>query len=116
MTKLKAVPGVREVRSPLDQDGAQQISPTDPRIAFAEIQFEGTSKQHHVPEATATAVEATAQAAASPSLQIELSGDLFQHQPSLGPAEGIDLLMRHGAEGLIVTPDLERFETPGLHR
>jgi thiamine biosynthesis lipoprotein len=34
----------------------------------------------------------------------------------LGPAEGIDLLIRHGAEGLIVTPALERFETPGLHR
>jgi thiamine biosynthesis lipoprotein len=34
----------------------------------------------------------------------------------LGPAEGVDLLMRHGAEGLIVTPGLERFETPGLHR
>jgi thiamine biosynthesis lipoprotein len=34
----------------------------------------------------------------------------------LGPAEGIDLLVRHGAEGLIVTPALERFETPGLPR
>src|SRR4051812_8389148 len=92
MTKLKAVPGVREVRSPLDPEGAQQISPTDPRIAFAEVQFEGTSKQHHVPEATATAVENVAHAAGSPTLQVELSGDLFQHQPSLGPAEGIGLL------------------------
>ena len=34
----------------------------------------------------------------------------------LGPAEGLDLLVRHGADGLIVTPTLERFETPGLHR
>jgi thiamine biosynthesis lipoprotein len=34
----------------------------------------------------------------------------------LGPDDGIDLLLRHGAEGLIVTPSLERFETPGLHR
>jgi thiamine biosynthesis lipoprotein len=34
----------------------------------------------------------------------------------LGPAEGIDLLVRHGAEGLIVTPALDRFETPGLRR
>jgi FAD:protein FMN transferase len=34
----------------------------------------------------------------------------------LGPSEGIDLLVRHGVEGLIVTPSLERFETPGLHR
>jgi len=34
----------------------------------------------------------------------------------LGPAEGLDLLVRHGAEGLIVTPALDRYETPGLHR
>ena len=33
----------------------------------------------------------------------------------LGPAEGIRLLERHGVEGLIVTPALERYETPGLH-
>lgn len=34
----------------------------------------------------------------------------------LGPAEGIDLLLRHGAEGLIMSAGLERFETPGLPR
>jgi FAD:protein FMN transferase len=34
----------------------------------------------------------------------------------LDPAEGIDLLLRHGAEGLIVSAGLERFETPGLPR
>ena len=34
----------------------------------------------------------------------------------LGPVDGIDLLRRHGVEGLIVTPSLDRFETPGLHR
>lgn len=32
----------------------------------------------------------------------------------LGPIEGIALLERMGAEGLIVTPDLERYETRGL--
>jgi FAD:protein FMN transferase len=32
----------------------------------------------------------------------------------LGPEEGIDLLNRMGVEGLIVTPDLERYETRGL--
>jgi FAD:protein FMN transferase len=32
----------------------------------------------------------------------------------LGPEEGIDLLKRMGVEGLIVTPELERWETPGL--
>jgi FAD:protein FMN transferase len=32
----------------------------------------------------------------------------------LGPTEGIALLDRMGVDGLIVTPDLKRFETPGL--
>jgi thiamine biosynthesis lipoprotein len=32
----------------------------------------------------------------------------------LGPEEGISLLRRMGVQGLIVTPDLERFETEGL--
>jgi FAD:protein FMN transferase len=34
----------------------------------------------------------------------------------LGPAEGIKLFERHGVQGLIVTPALERYETPGLRR
>jgi thiamine biosynthesis lipoprotein len=34
----------------------------------------------------------------------------------LGPTEGLDLLVRHGAEGLVVSAGLERFETPGLPR
>ena len=31
----------------------------------------------------------------------------------LGPVQGLPLLARHGVEGLIVTPSLERFTTPG---
>jgi len=34
----------------------------------------------------------------------------------LGPEEGIQLLTRLGVEGLIVTPDLKRYETRGLCR
>jgi thiamine biosynthesis lipoprotein len=34
----------------------------------------------------------------------------------LGPVEGIQLLQRHGVEGLIVTPTLERIETSGFRR
>jgi thiamine biosynthesis lipoprotein len=34
----------------------------------------------------------------------------------LGPEEGIELLTRLGVEGLIVTPDLKRYETRGLCR
>src|SRR5438270_6059078 len=58
--RIAAVPDVEAVRSPYDADGAQQISPTDPRIAFAEIQFGGTSTDHHVPPATTDANAAIA--------------------------------------------------------
>jgi FAD:protein FMN transferase len=34
----------------------------------------------------------------------------------LGPDKGIPLLQRHEVDGLIVTPDLERFETGGMSR
>ena len=32
----------------------------------------------------------------------------------LGPAAGIQLLSRLGVQGLLITPELERYETPGL--
>jgi FAD:protein FMN transferase len=34
----------------------------------------------------------------------------------LGPERGLELATRHGAQALIVTPSLERFETPGWPR
>jgi thiamine biosynthesis lipoprotein ApbE len=34
----------------------------------------------------------------------------------LGPEEGIQFLTRMGVEGLIVTPELTRYETRGLCR
>ncbi len=34
----------------------------------------------------------------------------------LGPVQGLPLLARHGVQGLIVTPSLERFTTPGWDR
>jgi thiamine biosynthesis lipoprotein len=32
----------------------------------------------------------------------------------LGPVDGLDLLERHGVDGLIITPALERFTTRGM--
>jgi thiamine biosynthesis lipoprotein ApbE len=32
----------------------------------------------------------------------------------LGPEDGLDLLNRAGVDGLLVTPQLERYETRGL--
>ncbi len=90
LTRLKAVPRVDAVRSPYDEGGQVQISPKDPRITFAEIQFSGNSKDHELPQATVDAVKAVADQH-DPSLQVELSGN-FQGPPGLGLAEAIGLL------------------------
>jgi thiamine biosynthesis lipoprotein ApbE len=34
----------------------------------------------------------------------------------LGPRRGIEFLEEHGAEGMAVSRELERFETPGFTR
>ena len=34
----------------------------------------------------------------------------------LGPVDGLALLERHGVDGLLVTPALERFTTAGMER
>lgn len=91
LSRISTVPRVAAVRSPFDEGGQVQISPTDPRIAFAEIQFSGTSKEHHVPNETADQLTAIA-GTHSPDLQVELSGDVFQHRPSFGPAEVVGLI------------------------
>ena len=90
LTRLKTVPRVEGIRSPYDDGGQTQISPRDPRIAFAEIQFSGNSQDHHLPQATLDGVKAVA-AQHDSTLQVELSGD-FGHQPELGLAEAIGLM------------------------
>src|SRR3954471_3930023 len=84
LTRLATVPRVAAVRSPYDQGGQVQISPKDPRIAFAEIQFSGNSQDHHLPQETLDGVKNVA-AVHDPALQVELSGD-FNHNPELGLA------------------------------
>src|SRR5436190_8634740 len=60
LSRMSSVPRVAAVRSPLDEGGQGQISSKDPRIAFAEVQFAGTSKDHNVPDHTANQLIAIA--------------------------------------------------------
>ena len=91
LARIGAVPGVEAVRSPFDPQNAGQISLLDPRIAFAEIQFAQTGEAHHVPDSVTGAVQAIARDDTA-ALRVELSGEVFQHNPEMGRAEVIGLL------------------------
>lgn len=71
------------------------------------------SSQHHIMDAragiSATAVASTTVIAPSAMVADALSTAAFV----LGPVQGLALLQRHGLDGLLVTPSLERFATPG---
>lgn len=69
---------------------------------------------HHIIDprtgAPATALASVTVVAPSAMLADALGTAVFV----LGPAEGLELLERQGAEGLLITPALERFMTPGM--
>ena len=71
-------------------------------------------EDHHIldprTDETATAVASVTVLAPSAMVADALGTAAFV----LGPREGLDLLARQGVEGLIVTPGLERFATPGF--
>jgi thiamine biosynthesis lipoprotein len=76
----------------------------------------GDSGDHHIMDAragtSATAIASATVIAPSAMVADALSTAAFV----LGPVEGLALLQRHGLEGLLVTPALEQFATPGwLH-
>jgi FAD:protein FMN transferase len=76
----------------------------------------GDSVDHHILDARAgtSAIAIASATVIAPSAMVAdaLSTAAFV----LGPVEGLALLERHGLEGLLVTPALEQFTTPGwLH-
>lgn len=72
------------------------------------------SEEHHIMDArsgaSATALASVTVLAPSAMVADALATAAFV----LGPKEGIRLLQQHGVEGLLVTPALERFMTPGM--
>jgi len=76
----------------------------------------GDSGDHHIMDAragtSATTIASATVIAPSAMVADALSTAAFV----LGPVDGLALLQRHGVEGLLVTPTLEQFATPGwLH-
>jgi putative drug exporter of the RND superfamily len=71
LAAVSRIPQVRAVASPYGPAGGQQIS-KDSRVAFATITFDGRGDQ--IATANVQNVVTTAQAAADPTLEIELGG------------------------------------------
>jgi thiamine biosynthesis lipoprotein len=69
---------------------------------------------HHIVDPRTAASASTVASATVVAPAAMLADALATAAFVLGPEEGIQLLHRVGVEGLIVTPELERFETRGL--
>jgi RND superfamily putative drug exporter len=84
--KVAALPHVSAVVSPYTSAGSAQVS-HDGDIAYATVLFDKSAID--LPTAAINHVIATAEAARSPRLQVELGGQAigFVKQPSTGPAE-----------------------------
>src|SRR5262249_33850796 len=87
------------------------VDPRPSRPAISQRPVSQSPRRVFQPAAPSTAASVTGVAPRA-MLADALSTGAFV----LGPAEGLRLFARHGVEGVIVTPALERFETPGLPR
>jgi thiamine biosynthesis lipoprotein len=70
--------------------------------------------EHHIidPRTRASAAHAASATVLAPSAMV--ADALATAAFVLGPTDGLEWLERHGVEGMIVTPSLERFATPGM--
>jgi thiamine biosynthesis lipoprotein len=74
-------------------------------------------RPHHISDPRTPGVEPTAVASATVVASGAMLADALATAAFvLGPEEGIQFLTRMGVEGLIVTPELTRYETRGLCR
>lgn len=74
-------------------------------------------RPHHIADPRAAGTEPTAVASATVVAPGAMLADALATAAFvLGPEDGIELLTRMGVEGLIVTPELKRYETRGLCR
>ena len=90
LERIARLPHVTGVASPY-AEGADAIS-RDGRIGFASVEFD--QRANELPKSAIKRVIASAEAARSPALQVELGGEAIKQvqQPSLGFATGVGLI------------------------
>lgn len=102
--------GIRHPRS--EGETIETLHVSDIAVCTSGDYEQRSSDGHHILDprsgASATAVASVTVIAPSAMVADALGTAAFV----LGPVEGLHLLARHGVEGLIVTPALERFTTP----
>ena len=90
--QLARQPHVLNVRSPFDQGGGSQISPTDPHIAYSVIQFDNTTQ--NLPKADMTKLVKLGKSLNQPGIEVELGGQPIEKGQafSFGVAEFVGIL------------------------
>ena len=98
LAKVAEVPHVRTVISPYTTAGRHQVS-SDRTIAYANVVWTGLGPS--IPGSAAKAVIATAQAVATPTLQVELGGPNIQDANGR-PATGLSEVIGIVAAGVVI--------------
>ena len=83
------IPNVAVV-SPYSPEGARQIGPNDPNVAYAEVNFADRSNEAF--QADGKEIKELGDAVDVPGLEIEYGGDMFATNPISGVTEAIGLL------------------------
>jgi FAD:protein FMN transferase len=102
------------IRHPRDDSLIDTIHVSDVAVCTSGDYERHTRAGHHLldPRTGAQANAAASVTVLAPSAMV--ADTLATSAFVLGPIAGIALLERHGVEGLIVTPNLERFSTPNM--
>jgi RND superfamily putative drug exporter len=98
LAKVARLPHVKAVVSPYTAAGARQLS-SDGTIAYANVVWAGTGPS--IPGGAAKTVIATAQAAATPTIDVELGGPAIQDANGR-PATGISEVIGIIAAGVVI--------------
>ena len=83
------IPNVSVV-SPYSEEGARQIGPNDPSVAYAEVNFADRSNEAFLDDGKK--IKALGDQIDVPGLEIEYGGDMFATNPISGVTEAIGLL------------------------
>ena len=84
-----AVPNVTVV-SPYSEQGARQISPDNPNIAYAEVNFADRSNEQFTEDGKT--IKDLGDQIDVPGLQVDFGGDMFATQPINGATEAVGIL------------------------